>query len=804
MYASEHIFFLSKPSSVSRSSRERTFPRTEADTFTKQRILFDIIYLVTAITMSCFVLAILYDLQYPVDDGYCTTISSAATCEYRKTLLDPWQSRCLWVSSHPYNDDTSANLAPYTVMIVESLQGAVIRSMRYNTVSGGSSSANDDADISSDGYCRFNNNNNSLLAFVFSYLVTLTFAGVLALFLNSLMHTLSSHVRDRHRRGRHEDLYYRFKKDINLNGLSHNDNNIEIQKQGTSNDTLQFLRELFPSDVLLEETFHLRHNVSPATILLRQSLIELCTTFATNHHIDGHVVSTTKKMRKDNEALVSNSPHSKLFIDQWVNKHTYLSQDVFGVMAAQLYIADSFFTTSTESQRGVNSERDTQRHQLAQAKRTLFLYSLFRFFPVVHIHPSIHPTPHHLPPPSSQHPTNLSYPYLHRFWVSLRTWLPTGETPLWIPCLWMLLIAMNAGALYFIFSKAAVRGYDWQRSFLLISLWEIGSEWLLLQSLEIGYFDVWLPWWIREEVQVGIQRILVSVICKLVDQVFPGSTPTHCTNVDQEPHRISTMFIDATAATGTDNGHRDVFETFVFDNVQTTLWCEQRHMQAEPLGDEIHTIAPTAVTHEEEGGDTRVTGGVSMVQYVTTRISVYYTRWREFRLKWLASCSLMFWETTFVMWFTLNMAWLIYLFYQYVKPFYLQELSLVGQVGVLLGVGVVAEGWVSRCYWLFHYTKKDNYRKKMADNRYQRLYERILLLLDDWDHWKESGEEEEEEEEEEKSRYSFSDRETAASFMWEEDTGEESAWEMSSDARQISIHSDDEYLYLYGEEEEDV
>jgi hypothetical protein len=70
-----------------------------------------------------------------------------------------------------------------------------------------------------------------------------------------------------------------------------------------------------------------------------------------------------------------------------------------------------------------------------------------------------------------------------------------------------LLVVCNGGALYYIVSKAAVRGYGWQVSFLKIALFEWFSEVVLLRSVEIALFDYGLCWLVGDEVEAAVRQL---------------------------------------------------------------------------------------------------------------------------------------------------------------------------------------------------------------------------------------------------------------------------------------------------------
>jgi ABC-type multidrug transport system fused ATPase/permease subunit len=60
-------------------------------------IIYDIIHVLTLITLSCFVLALLYDFQYPVNDGSCSRYTSQSSCLERALLFDKQQTYCEWL-----------------------------------------------------------------------------------------------------------------------------------------------------------------------------------------------------------------------------------------------------------------------------------------------------------------------------------------------------------------------------------------------------------------------------------------------------------------------------------------------------------------------------------------------------------------------------------------------------------------------------------------------------------------------------------------------------------------------------------
>jgi hypothetical protein len=72
------------------------------------------------------------------------------------------------------------------------------------------------------------------------------------------------------------------------------------------------------------------------------------------------------------------------------------------------------------------------------------------------------------------------------------------------------LLVCNGGALYYIVSKAAVRGFGWQVSFLKIALFEWFSEVVLLRGVEIALFDYGLCWLVEGEVEAAMAHVAAA------------------------------------------------------------------------------------------------------------------------------------------------------------------------------------------------------------------------------------------------------------------------------------------------------
>jgi hypothetical protein len=82
-------------------------------------------FVLTSVTISCFALALLYDIQYPADDGSCSGHHDMMSCISRKTVLDSSRSYCRWLGE-------SHQLSPG--VIEESRGGQVMQVITLETV----------------------------------------------------------------------------------------------------------------------------------------------------------------------------------------------------------------------------------------------------------------------------------------------------------------------------------------------------------------------------------------------------------------------------------------------------------------------------------------------------------------------------------------------------------------------------------------------------------------------------------------------------------------------------------------------
>lgn len=103
----------------------------------RRKAALEIAQVLTDLTFSCFILALLYDIQYPNDDGSCRLHVTENACLNRRSPLDPSQTYCAW---YPVPPPESAG------SIVDIQQGKVLQ-----TVPLLQSSAGDDEEV----LCRY-------------------------------------------------------------------------------------------------------------------------------------------------------------------------------------------------------------------------------------------------------------------------------------------------------------------------------------------------------------------------------------------------------------------------------------------------------------------------------------------------------------------------------------------------------------------------------------------------------------------------------------------------------------------------
>jgi hypothetical protein len=155
--------------------------RPHAPSQTISRDLLDIIHLLTSLTKSGLILAMFYDLQSPVDNGYCASQRTEPTCLQRRTALDPSVHLCVWDAAKVETEGAAA-------MFTESQFGLVLN---RNYVS--PTTALSDNDRSSP--CWMNTHTVTVLSFTVSFVLTSLISIALDFILDALFDILQARER---------------------------------------------------------------------------------------------------------------------------------------------------------------------------------------------------------------------------------------------------------------------------------------------------------------------------------------------------------------------------------------------------------------------------------------------------------------------------------------------------------------------------------------------------------------------------------------------------------------------------------
>jgi len=132
----------------------------------RTEVLYDILHVITSITLSCFILALLYDFQYPSDDGTCANNPNPESCFDRKLLFDSTQTYCTWkpVASPGYLDIIDNNQIVETIRIEDLIT-------TFSTVQ----------------QCFYNDNDSSIQATIITTVITIAASIPLDIFSSKLI-----------------------------------------------------------------------------------------------------------------------------------------------------------------------------------------------------------------------------------------------------------------------------------------------------------------------------------------------------------------------------------------------------------------------------------------------------------------------------------------------------------------------------------------------------------------------------------------------------------------------------------------
>jgi hypothetical protein len=345
----------------------------------QRRQLLDVVYVVTSLTMSFFIVALFYDLQSPVDDGYCGQWSEQAACEMTKTALDSHVNKCVWMDISV--DVTAAIVAQSVVATGQMISTSVI-------------TADVTEGTSKDNACRLNTHTLSSRAFLLAFLIT-SVVSILGTFVLKMIFDIlealpSSYIRT---------------DNCSVVPEVQSDAVGKIQEGNVYHRRSPGFHSVVPSALTAEDMSErevlVRHSVARARTIWRESL-------------------RSSVMGVDEKDTSSLQNHSVQYL-------------VAGVKMLQLLMLDL-----------LKREGSMSRYELRLIQEVML-----EWFPEKLVVSSVY----------------------------------------WQYGMWMVLLLMHAGALYFLLAKAAVRGYEWQVAFFSGAMSEVLWDILFIQVMEVLLLD---------------------------------------------------------------------------------------------------------------------------------------------------------------------------------------------------------------------------------------------------------------------------------------------------------------------------
>jgi hypothetical protein len=333
----------------------------------QRREMLDIVYVVTSLTMSCFIMATFYDLQSPVDDGYCGKWRDEESCLFTKTALDPHVNKCSWaeVASEPLAATVSQSSA---------ISGAVISVLDITAEASGSGGRKP---------CRLNTITLSPRAYLLAFLIT-SWGSIVVMF-------------------------------------------------------------------VLDRIFVILHSYSLS--VSSSSNLSVVTPVALGDAkcpplLDIVPISHKKVHKLDMEILVPRLV--AISRNAWGQSQKLSPINAGGIIISEL-------------------ELQSQNHVVAGvvALQVLILDLM------------------------GHDPSTSKYD-LHVLHHVFRDWFPEKRflsSVYWQYAMWMLLLLMHAGAMYFLLAKAAIRGYSWQVTFFRVSVSEVLMDVFFIEILEVLLLD---------------------------------------------------------------------------------------------------------------------------------------------------------------------------------------------------------------------------------------------------------------------------------------------------------------------------
>lgn len=503
----------------------------------RRRSVLQVAFILTSVTMSCFVLAWLYDLQYPADDGSCASHNGdMVSCLTRRSLLDNSRSYCKWVS------DTGAGLlSPGS--IEESRGGLWMKTISLDTLYDGSSMEVADT-------CVYDDSDASrfvmLMALVITMMVKVPLDFVLiVMFLvlqantrSQLKHRIvakeliikqagegenlisqqdwkasssddtSAHVEIKGMKGRRVGIVV-----VNPHLDTHSPSSVRyasVVPQSQSSPTHELLGcSLWSAIVkiilspLLKGFVNFRQGVydiynvymeldglppviSSEIVRARHQVLDTVQATQTFKRVTdvgkGPIASTTANILDINEKCIA---HGDVIVKYLHSMWTYATPSEFGVTALQNMLTDilryrhatSISKNPAQNKNSPDVSNDSHINAAPEYRRKMT-------------------------PPSNQFAAVLAKEFPKTFYVS------DGLQVVFA----VLVVLLNLGALYFVLLKGTSRGYVWQQALLQVCFLDWFIQLAVHQTFEVWFVHFMLPNLIYEEVQSVLREWKTHVL----------------------------------------------------------------------------------------------------------------------------------------------------------------------------------------------------------------------------------------------------------------------------------------------------
>lgn len=493
----------------------------------------ELIQALTLVTISFFVLAMLYDLQYPSDDGSCILFTDEASCLGRRSLLDPQLTYCYWKAVEV--------LSPGS--LVEMKGGVVVQTIDLT------SDVQDSSIADKLHPCTFNTGDDSVLAQALSIVITSTLSMPATFILNTLFAVIRarSHKELTEKQQRVVRREEQMKKQRTLKAssvspvLGQLNDDLDGDKRGidsTRDDSIdehsgspdatrpatevkdknelengreEFERssemERFPD----EAADNVAMRLAPATAPNDDSIIASESNTG-NGRLKWFWMRNGGDM-DDNSADVRSQEVPKSLVQSRRALLTqlrllHLQQPSFNNADNQ---ANVFIPPALRRSGSPSSKEQRRQQREAEELIAQLRYASNAEYGMVLLHHLLADTLHQLSTSASSVTASRDYFAAQRFFLHAvhKDFVVETTTSSDVAkyAAIALITCINLGALFFVALKGIQRGSAWQRSFLSVCLLEWLVDVAFMETMEVVWVDFFLPGFVLSEVQAAVQRL---------------------------------------------------------------------------------------------------------------------------------------------------------------------------------------------------------------------------------------------------------------------------------------------------------